>query len=93
MWKEEEEEEEEEEDNIYPNPTHGLVTIYLEGISINEINHLKIYNLIGKYRTFPIINENQVNISDLPSGFYFFTINDITFKVIKNIITKPNALC
>jgi hypothetical protein len=73
---------------VYPNPTTDV--IYLE---FDKFKHHKIiiYDLLGK-QVKPIYSFNgdfiQVNIGDLPKGFYFLSVfdeNDTMSNIIKVI--------
>lgn len=58
--------------SIIPNPTSGIFTIKNE--SKNEISSVKLTNILGV--SFPLLpnDVNQLDISFLPEGVYFLTI-------------------
>jgi glucuronoarabinoxylan endo-1,4-beta-xylanase len=70
---------------VYPNP----VSDYLQFSSINDVNHLLIYNLIGQ-QLISIDNpeEKTIDVSKLKPGVYLLKINesgiDKCIKFIKN---------
>lgn len=72
---------------LYPNPTNG--TIYFENPKNDVIEKIKIYDIYGRFmKSENIINDSVVDISELPSGIYFFTFitklnNNIAKKVVK----------
>ncbi len=70
--------------NIYPNPTNGL--IYGEGESVYTDRTLTILNLTGRVvyvgKTQDLVS--GIDISRLPQGIYFISINGIgVHKIIK----------
>lgn len=68
---------------IYPNPTQGLLTISLDTTEEFEID---IFNLTGQ-RIKSIKNEKQIDLSNIPAGFYTISIFtkqiNYTSKLIK----------
>ncbi len=71
---------------LFPNPTNGLLTINAE----NEIMHaIQLFDLTGKLiKTYTSINSNQleINLSELPKGFYMANIQLGSEYVFKRII-------
>ncbi len=71
---------------LYPNPSTGLVNITLQNNPTNSIN-IKLNKITGENIPAPpyFINEKilSINISILPPSTYFITINDISYKLIK----------
>lgn len=72
--------------NIFPNPANTNVNIQLNG-DINEAVNLEIINAIGQNVRKEILTNksNLVNVSELPSGIYFFKMsagNAVTVKKI-----------
>ncbi|MDM8159887.1 fibronectin type III domain-containing protein [Labilibaculum sp. K2S] len=75
-----------EELKLYPNPAKDFVTLYIQG---NIQSKVRISSLTGK--TIQIITldqeSNTIDISNLPSGMYFISIEDgdeiISKKLIK----------
>ena len=65
--------------NVYPNPTDGVITV--SGFQMGEY---RITNLTGQtVLTGNITVENQqINVSDLPQGMYFITVGDVTQKFV-----------
>lgn len=65
---------------VYPNPTNGRVKIEVEE---NGFERVEIYSIQGT----KLLDSDQpeVDLSDFPSGMYFFKINDSTktIKIIK----------
>jgi len=71
--------------SLYPNPSHDLITINIpSGI---ELESTILYDLLGK-AVLSNSNNNQVNLSSLPTGVYILKITtsngSITKKVIRN---------
>jgi hypothetical protein len=60
--------------SVYPNPTSDILNIK----SINEIDNISVFNLLGqevaKFETNEII-DSSINISDLESGLYLVKIS------------------
>ena len=65
---------------VYPNPTNGILTV-----SGGQSTEYHITNLMGQTSMTGQINvENQqIDISKLPTGLYFITIANQTLKLIK----------
>ncbi len=64
--------------NVYPNPTAGLVTIEF-GVQANvELAAVRLFNLLGEQIpisiTFSAKNKVYLNLADLNSGIYFFSV-------------------
>jgi hypothetical protein len=61
--------------SLYPNPSRGVVHI-----SVNDMNknrNLMISDLTGKeIKTQHLTTENDVNLSDLKAGVYFFHFSE-----------------
>lgn len=70
---------------LYPNPTNGQVTI--SGLSADNIYPFEIYDYQGiKIQEGVIKNEQQLDISELASGVYFFkTLINNKIKVTRMI--------
>ena len=59
--------------NVYPNPSENILTVY------PEYQNLKYYITSESgmlLKTGTIDNNNQVNISEIPSGFYILKLTD-----------------
>ncbi|MBP6429753.1 MAG: DUF1566 domain-containing protein [Bacteroidales bacterium] len=76
--------------NIYPNPAHDILNINLNETSIEDAE-ISIYNIIGglEYsQKFEILNNTNIDISNLMKGIYFLKVrtnnNVYTNKIIKN---------
>lgn len=60
--------------SVYPNPASDL--IHVEG---NELESIAIYSVSGQLvKQIQLAKENatQLNVSDMPAGFYFLEVND-----------------
>ncbi|MES2760952.1 MAG: T9SS type A sorting domain-containing protein [Bacteroidota bacterium] len=70
---------------VYPNPTNALLNITDENNQIQNAT-IEIANTIGQ-TVFSVPFTNQIDISSLPSGMYFLTVQDKkskkTVKVVK----------
>jgi hypothetical protein len=59
--------------SIFPNPANN----YLNVLVINDVKSTyQIYDVTGKVLNYGLLNSdvNQINISDLPTGFYFIKL-------------------
>lgn len=74
---------EENEVNFFPNPTNGIIHLYN-----STINQIKIIDISGRLIEEKIVNDNTVNLSNLPKGFYtlFFYSTNKLIQVKKLII-------
>lgn len=64
---------------IGPNPTKGILNISLN----DEIDEVTLFDINGrKIRNYSLIN-NQIDISELNSGLYFFHFQNTNIKPIK----------
>ncbi len=72
---------------IYPNPVINSFTVTFKGEI--ETARLELYNAEGYLVVSNIINNNEpVNISNLPAGLYFYTLNIAGEKISGKIIKK-----
>ncbi|WP_372753597.1 fibronectin type III domain-containing protein [Labilibaculum sp.] len=75
-----------EELKLYPNPAKDFVTFYIQG---NIKSYVRISSMTGKTVDYLTLEEeeNEINVSHLPAGIYFISIEDgdeiITKKLIK----------
>lgn len=71
--------------NIFPNPANDFVTV-----SGENLDNLEVYNAVGQLvMNINIQNENKINIANLESGVYFFSIIDKNGnKVVKKVVKK-----
>jgi len=68
---------------IFPNPANNEV--FVSG-TINELNALKLYNSLGQELQIKIEGEGtqkMIDLTDLPSGFYYIKSLNDTKKLIK----------
>jgi hypothetical protein len=70
---------------IYPNPTNGILTIQHSSFRIQN-SAFRITNLMGQIvQTGSLSAETQqVDVSDLPQGMYFISVDDMTQKFVVN---------
>ena len=78
--------------SVYPNPTNKDITIqYVKGED-NEPAELVVYNQIGEIVLVKTLSDNktEVNLSNLSSGIYLYTIKQqgLILKTNKLVITK-----
>lgn len=57
--------------NLYPNPTNDILNITLDGIATDNII---IYDILGLPVDFRIVNDNQIDVSELGTGQYILTL-------------------
>lgn len=70
---------------LYPNPTNGILFVETcQGASLPVANEYRITNLIGQIvQSGQIVDDGQqIDVSALPIGLYFFTIDGATKKFI-----------
>ena len=77
---------------LFPNPTNKDITIeYVKGED-NEPAELIVYNQIGEIVLVKTLTDNktEVNLSNLSSGIYLYTIKQqgLILKTNKLVITK-----
>ncbi|MBK9256513.1 MAG: T9SS type A sorting domain-containing protein [Saprospiraceae bacterium] len=71
--------------SVYPNPTSGIINI--SGGNLAETNaKITLTDINGNYIHSSIPNDQNINISDLPSGIYFMHINSETRSEVQKII-------
>jgi len=75
--------------SVYPNPTHGILTI----VSNSVFNQISIYNTLGQvvFVAVSITEEKEtiIDISNLNQGIYFIKIKNKTGIIsIKKIVKK-----
>ena len=67
---------------VFPNPTHGVITVETQGIA--SLPSYRISNMLGQtLMTGTIHGEHQqIDLSRLPAGIYFITIDETTRKLV-----------
>ena len=67
---------------VYPNPTDGV--LFIRTHAVRPYKEYRITNLMGQtVLTGNLNTENQqINVSDLPQGMYFFTLGGATRKFV-----------
>lgn len=67
---------------LSPNPTNS--TLYIQGLSKEYNNSAVIYSIQGQLiRNTEIINNNEIDLSDLSPGIYIMKLNNETHRIIK----------
>ena len=66
---------------IYPNPTGGLITV--ETSRQGSQQEYRITNVLGQTLMSGIVNDQTLDVSSLPCGIYFLSINGHTVKLMK----------
>jgi len=70
---------------LYPNPSKGVVFVKYTG----KIKQISLYDVTGKKVMSPQMDNDQINISKLSSGTYFFEIeNENGEKVLEKVIKQ-----
>jgi hypothetical protein len=74
---------------VYPNPTKGLITIEFDFSNIDALE-FSIYNSIGQsVGDFLVHSSNfEINLSHLPSGFYYYNIKNKGVVILRDKIIK-----
>ena len=71
--------------SLYPNPTNGTVNISTE----NEIKIIEVYDhLARKVKTFSILSNYAVDMSNLEDGIYFIKLSTDKADTTRKIILK-----
>jgi len=71
--------------SLYPNPSSDIITINTpSGV---EITSTTLYNLLGKI-VLNNTNNNQINLSDLPTGVYILNITTDNGSISKKVVRK-----
>jgi hypothetical protein len=70
---------------VYPNPTHGVLTIHHSTFIIPH-SSFRITNLMGQILMSGTITAEtqQIDVTNLPVGMYFITVGDATRKFVVN---------
>ena len=66
---------------VYPNPTDGL--IYIETSQDASLKEYRITNLLGQTLMSGTVTDQTIDVSALPNGMYFLTIDNQTVKLMK----------
>ncbi len=61
---------------IFPNPTSSILNIVSD--SNEDIEEVVIYNQLGLKVSQRILNQNKIDVSDVPKGLYFLELNNIS---------------
>ena len=69
---------------VYPNPTHGVLSVETQNFASLPNQTYRITNLMGQtLMSGQITVENQqINVSNLPEGMYFITVGEATRKFV-----------
>lgn len=68
---------------VYPNPTDGTVTVKMQcNASLQRPVEFRITNLMGQTVMTGVITGQTINVSALPKGMYFFSVESHTVKLI-----------
>lgn len=62
--------------SVFPNPTNGRLTVSLNG-------DYRIASVVGQLLMTGTVNDGDIDVSGLPAGIYFLSINGITQKFVK----------
>ncbi|MBO7083460.1 MAG: T9SS type A sorting domain-containing protein [Bacteroidales bacterium] len=66
---------------VYPNPTMGI--IHVETPSFGSSQEYRIANMLGQTMMMGVLTVTDINVSGLPNGLYFISLNGVTRKFIK----------
>ena len=68
---------------VYPNPTHGVLTIHHSTFIIPH-SSFRITNLMGQTLMTGVITAEtqQIDVTNLPQGMYFITVGNTTCKFV-----------
>jgi hypothetical protein len=71
---------------VYPNPTNGILVVETQNFASLPGQTYRVSNLMGQTVLTGSLNvENQqIDVSNLPEGMYFISIGDVTRKFVIN---------
>lgn len=70
--------------SLYPNPCEN--TVFLDGLSDLSESEIKIFDVQGKQMLAPTLWQNTIDITTLPSGFYFLEIINANTKYLAPLV-------
>lgn len=62
--------------SVFPNPASGRLTVSING-------DYRIANVMGQLLMTGTVNDGDIDVSGLPAGIYFLSINGVTQKFVK----------
>ena len=72
--------------SVAPNPTNGVVNIST-GLSCNY--SVAVYNMVGiKVLSYDLFSDGTLDLTSLPSGMYFISVDNGTDRLTKRIVLK-----
>ena len=75
--------------SIYPNPANDFISICIDGQRQSmDIHGVFVQDIYGKLMDIHVINNNQIDISDLQSGVYLIKIESLEGVFYKKIIKE-----
>lgn len=77
---------EEEDIQIFPNPSHSLITI--TGISESEKTVVMLRDITGRLIRQVQLSDNQEDISDFPTGVYLLSVLTGNKKITKRLVKE-----
>jgi len=73
---------------IYPNPTTGKLGIKSSELKVERIEICDIYGRNVIFLTLPMLQETNVDISDLQSGIYFVRIHTERGEIVRKVLKE-----
>jgi len=78
--------------NIYPNPSHGMVNVSVNGPNAQDIT-MTVFDLIGNSISSQILNVNgltnaSINLTSYPKGVYLVQLSSNTETITKKLIIQ-----
>ncbi len=77
--------------SVFPNPSKGELNVKFSKDSFTEVE-LNLYSIAGQRMPIKVLNQQEGNltldVSNMPSGFYFLSISNNNKEVIKKIIVQ-----
>lgn len=70
---------------MYPNPVENTLNIFMN--DDRDVTY-KVYNLMGQALKTGKLNQQDINVSELPSGLYIFEVNDGQKTITKKFAKK-----
>jgi len=68
--------------NVYPNPATDVLNFQVN----EEVNSIELFGMDGKLAMTS--TQNAMNISALPNGIYFYTVNTVSGKILTGKVSK-----
>ena len=72
---------------LLPNPANNTVTLLLSNSTV-KLTGLYLYDCVGRIVTLNVQAFNELNVQELPSGFYFLKAEFVEGEVMKKLVVE-----